>query len=233
MLNRLFLLIPLLLAGASASAVQEPAVVSDTIAQRALACVACHGAQGRATRDGFYPRIAGKPAGYLYNQLLNFRDGRRQNPAMAYMVRHLSDEYLRELAAYFSRLDPPYPPAQPARLADSELALARQLVLHGDPGRKLPACVTCHGQQLTGTRPAIPGLLGLSRDYLNAQFGAWKSGARKAASPDCMAQISQQLTQQEVGAISSWLSSQPLPVDHAPAAALVAPLPVPCGGVQP
>ena len=39
----------------------------DSIAQRTLACTACHGDQGRAGPDGFYPRLAGKPAGYLYN----------------------------------------------------------------------------------------------------------------------------------------------------------------------
>src|SRR5688572_16691104 len=71
-------------------------IPSDTIDQRMKACVACHGAEGRATRDGYYPRIAGKPEGYLYNQLINFRDGRRHYPAMVYMVGHLPDAYLRE-----------------------------------------------------------------------------------------------------------------------------------------
>ena len=56
------------------------------MAQRTLACTACHGKQGRAGPDGYYPRLAGKPAGYLYNQLLNFRDGRRRNAAMRYLV---------------------------------------------------------------------------------------------------------------------------------------------------
>ena len=51
--------------------------VEDTMAQRTLACTACHGEQGRAGPDGYYPRLAGKPAGYLYNQLVNFREGRR------------------------------------------------------------------------------------------------------------------------------------------------------------
>jgi cytochrome c553 len=37
------------------------------------ACTLCHGKEGVAGTDGYYPRIAGKPAGYLYQQLLNFR----------------------------------------------------------------------------------------------------------------------------------------------------------------
>lgn len=81
--------------------------IHDTMAQRALACAACHGKEGRATRDGYFPRIAGKPAGYLYNQLINFREGRRRYPLMTYMVGHLSDAYLAEMAQYFSELDVP------------------------------------------------------------------------------------------------------------------------------
>ena len=45
----------------------------DTLQQRVKPCTSCHGNEGRATREGYFPRIAGKPAGYLFNQLLNFR----------------------------------------------------------------------------------------------------------------------------------------------------------------
>lgn len=80
------------------------------MASRVLACTACHGKQGRATQEGYFPRIAGKPAGYLANQLLNFRDGRRSYPQMGYLIEHLTDDYLREMAAYFAAQDVPYPP---------------------------------------------------------------------------------------------------------------------------
>ncbi len=50
----------------------------DTLSQRVLACTACHGQEGRAAPDGYHPRIAGKPAQYLFNQLVNFREGRRR-----------------------------------------------------------------------------------------------------------------------------------------------------------
>src|SRR6478752_5549406 len=86
----------------------------DTMAQRTQACSACHGREGRAGPDGYYPRIAGKPAGYLYNQLLNFREGRRHYGLMAGLLETLSDSYLDEIAHYFSALDVPYPPPQPA-----------------------------------------------------------------------------------------------------------------------
>ena len=85
-------------AGLAGANVLAAAAIPDTIAQRAAACTACHGKEGRATNDGYFPRIAGKPAGYLYNQLLNFRAGRRTYPMMIYMVSHLSDAYLMEMA---------------------------------------------------------------------------------------------------------------------------------------
>src|SRR5688500_1472574 len=45
------------------------AAVENTMAQRMQACVVCHGKEGRATNAGYFPRIAGKPLGYIYNQL--------------------------------------------------------------------------------------------------------------------------------------------------------------------
>ena len=73
-LSRLWLLTGALLLALSA---QAAAPFRDDMAQRTLACVACHGEQGRAGPDGYYPRLAGKPAGYLYNQLLNFKENKR------------------------------------------------------------------------------------------------------------------------------------------------------------
>ncbi|MEO6917425.1 MAG: c-type cytochrome, partial [Collimonas sp.] len=82
-----FVLLGTALLGVAAHAAELDATpVPDTIKQRLTACTACHGEQGRATSDGYYPRIAGKPAGYLYNQLHNFREGRRQYPMMTYLV---------------------------------------------------------------------------------------------------------------------------------------------------
>src|SRR6187431_2234856 len=102
-------LLTLLLLCAAAAAPAAPAVFQDTMAQRTLACTSCHGREGQAGPDGYYPRIAGKPAGYLYNQLLNFREGRRHYGLMARLLDPLSDAYLLEIAQYFASLDLPYP----------------------------------------------------------------------------------------------------------------------------
>lgn len=197
----------------------------DTIAQRTQACTACHGKQGRAASDGYYPRIAGKPAGYLYHQLLNFRDGRRHYGLMVQMVDPLSDAYLMEMAQYFSQLDLPYPAPQPSNATAEVLRRGQRLVQQGDATRQIPACVQCHGAALTGVAPNIPGLLGLPRDYLNAQLGAWRTGQRRAHAPDCMGTVARQLSPDEVNAATSWLAAQPLPANTHPATALPALLP--------
>ena len=206
-----------------------PHTVPDTMAQRLLACTLCHGEQGRATNAGYFPRIAGKPAGYLYNQLVHFRAGRRNNVGMASLLDSLSDDYLREIAAHFASLDLPYPAPLRSDAPAAVLQRGETLALRGDKARDVPACVACHGQALTGVNPAIPGLLGLPRDYLIGQLGAWQTGLRRASTPDCMGHVAQRLSGGDVSAVANWLASQPLPANTHPAPATVQPLPLRCG----
>jgi cytochrome c553 len=218
--------------GLPPAAVQAaPAPFEDTMAQRMQACTGCHGAQGRAASDGYYPRIAGKPAQYLFNQLVSFRDGRRDYALMTTLLAPLDDAYLRQIAEHFASLDIPYPPPQPATADVDTLSRGEQLVLRGDTALRLPACVACHGTGLMGVAPAFPALIGMPRDYLNAQLGAWRTGKRHAPGPDCMAQIAQRLAPQDISALSQWLAAQPVPTAAKPAASLPAPPPLECGGV--
>ena len=205
--------------------------VEDTMAQRMQACTGCHGAQGRAASDGYYPRIAGKPAGYLFNQLLSFRDGRRQYALMTNLLAPLTDDYLREIAAHFAQLELPYPPPQAATASVDLLTRGETLVTQGDAALRVPACIQCHGAALMGVAPNLPALIGMPRDYLNAQLGAWRTGSRRAPEPDCMAQVAKRLAPDDISALSQWLAAQTVPTGAKPAAALPASLPLPCGGV--
>jgi cytochrome c553 len=202
----------------------------DTLAQRMLACAGCHGPQGRATRDGYYPRIAGKPADYLFNQLVNFREGRRSVPSMIWMVDLLPEAYLREIAVHFAAQQIPYPPPLPPAASAAVLERGRRLVVEGDPSLRLPACGACHGESMLGVLPAIPGLLGLPRDYLNAQLGAWRNGTRRAMAPDCMATIAGRLAIEDIAAVTAWLAAQAVPAAGAPAPPATVALPLDCGG---
>ena len=149
------------------------------------------------------------------------------------LIAPLSDAYLKELAGHFASLDLPYPPPQKPTLPVAELARGEQLIRTGDAARRLPACTACHGERLTGVRPGVPGLLGLSRDYLNGQLGAWRSGQRRAQAPDCMAHIAKALTEPEINAITQVLAGQAVPTDPHPLAAQPAPAPMRCGGLAP
>ena len=222
-----------LAAGAIAASGAQPSDprVADTIAERVRACTVCHGDEGRATSDGYYPRIAGKPAGYLYNQLVNFREGRRRNATMTYLVSNLPDAYLKEIAAYFAALHPPYAAPPAAQAPESALERGRQIATRGDPGRNIPACTACHGEALTGVAPAVPGLLGLSRDYVNSQFGAWRIGARQAAAPDCMAEITRRLGVEDSSAVAAYIALRPVPANATPAATASGRPPLDCGSI--
>ncbi len=189
----------------------------DDIAQRVLACTGCHGPLGRAAPHGYYPRLAGKPVGYLYNQLVNFRDGKRQYGLMTQLLAPLTDAYLMEIAQHFSSLQAPYPKPIATQQNAEQNARGKQLVLSGDAARGIPACVQCHGATMTGVAANVPGLLGLPRDYLNAQLGAWKTGQRRAQAPDCMQAVVKLLSSDDINAASGYLAALKLPPDTKPA----------------
>ena len=204
------------------------------MAKRMQACTTCHGAEGITSNQAYFPRIAGKPSGYLFNQLQNFKEGRRHYGLMVGMVEHLSDAYLLEMAQYFANLDVPYAMPAPLKTPASAVALqlGQTLALQGDKARHLAACASCHGTALMGVLPNTPALLGLPRDYLAAQLGAWQTGLRRAHAPDCMGRIAKVLTANDIDAVSSWLASQPVPTSTKPASSLPAPTQEQCGGAK-
>lgn len=216
----------------------QSAVQPDTMAKRMQACTTCHGAQGVTSNQAYFPRIAGKPAGYIYNQLQNFKEGRRHYGLMVGMVEYLSDAYLLEMAQYFADLDVPYATPTPLKTPASAVTLAtgKTLALQGDKARNLAACTSCHGAGLMGVLPNTPALLGLPRDYLAAQLGAWQTGLRRAHTPDCMGRIAKALTADDIDALASWLASQPVPKYAKAAASLPVSTQTPsteqCGGAK-
>jgi cytochrome c553 len=212
---------------ASPTAEQAP----DTMQARVLGCAACHGTHGEGTDNDYFPRLAGKPAVYLYNQLLSFRDGRRKYPPMNYLLAYLPDAYLQQVAEYFAAQHPPFPVPAAPRVDGKTLALGETLVSEGDHTRAIPSCVSCHGPGLTGMEPAIPGLVGLHADYVSAQLGAWRYGTRSAAQPDCMHDIAKRLSELDITAIAAWLASLPAPAAASPAPAAATKLPLACGSV--
>jgi cytochrome c553 len=210
-------------------AVQSQTAAPDSMAARVLACGSCHGAEGEGTSDVYFPRLAGKPSGYLYNQLVAFRDGRRKYPPMNYLLDFLPDAYLKQIAEHFAAQRPPFP--APAAPVDSKEILARgeSIARNGDPQRGIPPCAACHNPNFGGMEPAIPGLLGLRASYISAQLGGWRYGTRTAASPDCMQIVASLLTEDDVKAVAAFLSSRPAPNDPSFAPRGSLPMPLACG----
>jgi cytochrome c553 len=206
---------------------------TGSVAQRVQPCTTCHGERGHATSEGYFPRIAGKPAGYLFNQMINFRAGRRHFPMMVYFMGLQDEASMRQMAAYFAAQQVAYPAPESPEVGAALLERGRQLVTQGDPAQHIPACTACHGSQLLGIQPAVPGLLGVSQDYLMGQLGAWRSGARAALAPDCMAQIARRLRPQDMAAATAWLASQSVPDGSQAQAVFTHSPPLHCGSIEP
>lgn len=216
-----------------ALALAAPALASSEapIGERVRACTACHGEDNIEIAEGYVPRIRGKPAGYLYNQLMNYHAFRRHNDTMNHLVRNLSPTYLSEIADHFAAQQAPYPAPAPAPADAALRERGAELIERGDPGAGIPACNACHGERLTGVLPATPGLIGLPQHYISAQLNGWQLERRQAAAPDCMATIANRMSPQDIQAVAAWLASRPLPDDTRPSAEPVDDTPLACGSI--
>jgi cytochrome c553 len=238
----LFIIVPLalcvlatmvtLVSVSALAATPPPAPSSESMRDHVLGCAACHGQHGEGTDNDYFPRLAGKPADYLYNELLEFRNGRRKYPPMNYLLAYLPDSFLRQIAEYFASQHPPYPAPGAPDVDAAELARGKTLAMNGDHERGIPACASCHGASLTGEAPAIPGLRGLHPSYISAQLGAWRYGTRHAAEPDCMHEVVARLSDRDITAVAAWLATLPAPEAGAPAMERASTLPLACGSVS-
>jgi cytochrome c553 len=215
--------------GTAGRAADHP-VIPDSLQQRIAACTTCHGVQGEGrAASGYFPRLAGKPAAYLARQLQDFQDGLRKYAPMEYTVRELGPAYIREIAEYFAAQRVPFERSPMPAVPSAVLQRGGQLLDEGDPSRRIPACASCHGRQLTGVEPSIPGLVGLPYDYISAQLGSWRTHTRATLAPDCMAEVASRLSESDISAVAAALASRQLPADtHAQPAGSVTP-PLRCG----
>jgi cbb3-type cytochrome c oxidase subunit III len=68
------------------------------------ACATCHGPQARG--NNIFPRLAGQHADYLVKQALVIQRRLRASPVMYNVVKDLSQEQMRAVAAYLESLSP-------------------------------------------------------------------------------------------------------------------------------
>jgi cytochrome c553 len=189
----------LVLASTSVAAFNGDPVKGQSIA--ASVCAACHGADGNAPIPA-NPNLAAQHPEYLVKQLLNYKSGERSNPIMAGIVAALSDEDMRNVAAYFA--------AQPARAGtarDVKLASVGQgLYRGGNGGTGVAACSGCHSPNAAGIPAQYPRLKGQHSEYTAAQLKTFRSGERANDPASMMRTIAARMSDAEIAAVAEYIS---------------------------
>jgi cytochrome c553 len=185
--------------------------VAKTIASQgnkhgATACQTCHGADGSGTAAAGFPRLAGLDAGYIEQQLQNFRSGKRSNPVMQPIAKLLSKKEVPLMAAYYAALPMPASTLEggdPAMLSKGEL-----LATKGDWNHEIPACFQCHAPDGKGMGSTFPAISGQSAMYISNQIEAWKSGTRTNDPVGLMKSVADKLSADQVEAVSAFLANR-------------------------
>lgn len=198
----LLALTALMLATFSAQAQSLVAGSADAGKARALACTACHGAQGNSSIPT-WPNIAGQNAPYILAQLQAFKDGSRPDPLMSSQAMMLTDDDMANLAVYFESL-----PAAAQSVADVGLIdRGEALYRGGNKEAETAACLACHGPTGRGNPAAkYPALQGQHAAYTAKQLNDYASGARTTdGKTHVMRDIAATLDQDDIAALSSYI----------------------------
>jgi cytochrome c553 len=168
----------------------NPVFAADITAgeQKANTCFGCHGSEGNSNNP-LVPTLAGQQAAYLSNQITAFRDNKRANPIMPSQVKHLNDNDITDIAAYFA--------SRKTKSAGGNATLAKQ----GES--KASQCSGCHTASFAG-RGGFPKLAGQHSAYLAKQLHSFKAGERKSGP---MQAISANLSDTDIDQLSAYLGS--------------------------
>lgn len=167
-------------------------------------CVACHGADGNSPVSA-NPNLAGQGEQYIYKQLKNFKaaDGKpaaRNNPIMAGMAAPLSDEDMKNVAAWFASQK-----QKPAAAKDEkQIALGQKIWRQGDFKKGVPACAGCHGPAGAGLPALYPRLAGQFPEYTEAQLKTFRTEERANDPEKMMRMIAAKLSDVEIKAVAEY-----------------------------
>jgi cytochrome c553 len=188
----------LLAASVSLPAVQARAAADPAAGrEKAKICAACHGDNGVSAMPGI-PSIAGQLDQFIQWQLVFFRSGRRPNPAMAPLVADMSDEDIRNLGAYYSKL--PYSTKPTAATSNPELAAK---------GKNIAAqhrCASCHMDNLRGAGAAA-AIADQREDYLVKALQDYRSAARPSTGVAAMNEAAAALNDDEITAVAHYVAT--------------------------
>ena len=143
-------------------------------------CAACHGSDGNSINTD-WPSLAGQNQKYLYDQLVYFVNGDRENALMTAVIPYLktlSSDELLDIAAFYAES------SASVGQADSNadlLALGESLYRAGDLNRGIPACTACHSLYGEGNIQAgFPKISGQQKGYLISTLKEYRSQSRNA-----------------------------------------------------
>ena len=158
-------------------------------------CAGCHAIPGHTNAYPNYhvPRLGGQHPDYILAALNAYRSGERQHPTMQANAFTLSEQDLRDIAAFLAGARTPEAPS-PIR-GDASAGKA-----------KSGTCAACHGADGNGNIPLYPRLAGQHEDYLRKALGDYQSGARR--NPVMKGMVAS-LSAQDLDDLAAWFASQP------------------------
>jgi cytochrome c553 len=202
---------------------RQPAIEGDAQAatSKNAVCSGCHGPDGNSLLPDF-PSLAGQSATYLYLQLRAFKAGSWPSEIMKPQVESLSDQDMKDLAAYYASLSP-RAASQPSADTDADADAGRALFAVGDPTRGIPPCQGCHGESAQGVRSAAPAssrpatawhtyptLAGQQAGYVIAQLKAYQTGTRgDSSNARVMQAVAETLDEEAMRQIAVYVSQLP------------------------
>jgi cytochrome c553 len=192
-MKRLAIVLGLALAGGAALA-QEPvaAGVAERGATLADTCMGCHGIAGYRNAYPSYrvPKLGGQHPDYIVIALQGYKNQTRPHKTMHAQAATLSDQDMRNIAAFFA----------------SEGAIQKASAPAGNAPAKAATCVACHGEGGVSVAPNWPSLAGQHRDYLEHALGEYQAGLRK--DPVMGAQAAA-LTPEDIRELAAYFAAQP------------------------
>jgi len=163
-------------------------------------CIACHAIDGNSTIT-MNPKLAGQHSSYITKQLMNFKDGTRENSVMAGMVASLSNEDMKNLGLYFSQQSLVLSSAK----TNGKNSFGEKIYRAGLADKSVPACASCHGPAGHGIPDVYPRLNSQHSDYILSQLNLFRLEKRANDENMIMRAIAQKLTEQEMLAVSDYI----------------------------
>ena len=163
-------------------------------------CIACHGIDGNSPLPA-NPNLSGQHAGYITKQLMQFKNGERDNAVMKGMVANLTEQDMINLGSYFEQQKQNLLFAK----SNGENSLGEKIYRAGVATKGLPACASCHGPAGYGIPDLYPRLNSKHAAYTISQLNAFRLETRMNDNAMMMRTIAQKLTDKEMNAVADYI----------------------------